>query len=75
MAHTVLIDKSEKTHADKALLLVIAFLVLLGGATLVSFYIPEWLNFMWLSIATLSIAAVSGWLIGFLLDILFEEVN
>lgn len=74
MAHTAFVDRKEK-YADKAWLTVIGILLLLGATTLVSQYKPEWLNFMWLSIATISAAAFAGWIIGFLLDLMFDEVD
>jgi len=76
MYRTVPVEEGEREPVDNVWLMATgAFLLLLGLGIVISLFKPEWLNFLWLSVATLSVAALAGWTIGFLLDRLFEELD
>jgi len=76
MYRTVPVEEGEREPVDNVWLMATgAFLLLLGLGIVISLFKPEWLNFLWLSVATLFVAALAGWTIGFLLDRLFEEFD
>jgi fatty-acid desaturase len=67
-------QKDENVSVSTLLLVASGVLMLLVLALYISLLEPEWMNFLWLSVATVSLAAVAGWVIGHFLDALFEDV-
>lgn len=74
MCHTAPVEEGERAQAGSMLFATVGVL-LLGIALFISFVRPEWINFLWLSVATIASAAFAGWGIGRLLDILFEDLS
>lgn len=74
MYRAITIEENEKVQFSILLVVAIGVLLLLGLALFISLFQPEWLNFLWLSVATVSLAAVAGWVLGHFLDLLFEDL-
>lgn len=73
MHQAIPIRKKDQNPVGSLLFMAIGALLLLGVALFVSVYQPEWLNFLWLSVATISSIAVAGWVIGHMLDSLLDD--
>lgn len=73
MHQAITVREKDQNPVGNLLFMATGVLLLLGAALFISIYQPEWLNFLWLSVATISSIAVAGWVIGHMLDSLLDD--